>query len=105
MLPGFENDSTTPAGQPPETKRAPEANRSELPVGFESYLPQLQWQTSCFSAGDVVVFHERTVHASLRMGETPSQLDDSLSQSERAEVSGRRSGPRISMDTRWHVPL
>ena len=74
-------------------KNCDDNKASELPAGFEHYLSRLEWHTSTFEAGDVVIFHERTIHASLRC----ESLDPQQNSDPRAE------NMRVSMDTRWAV--
>ena len=87
MLPGFE---TTEVDSPREVLEHKTPPHDELPVQFGEYLPQLTWHTAEFEAGDVVVFTERTVHASLTMGHD-------------SKTSSARTNTRISIDTRWKV--
>jgi hypothetical protein len=79
----------------------------ELPRDFETYAPQLHWYTARFRPGDVVVFHARTVHASLPMsgggGGGAGSADDG-SRGEHTPTAATRSVGRISLDSRWAVP-
>ena len=58
-----------------------EEEKSELPAGYTARAGELQWHTADVSAGDLVIFDIRAVHAST------------------ANEEG--SVYRISMDTRW----